>query len=672
MGDDRLLKADEAGLGYVPAIDGLRAVAIAAVVAYHLGPGRLPGGFAGVDLFFVISGFVVTASLMRRPAESFGALAGGFFARRVARIVPALVAMLLVTALASVLLIPLAAEKTLVRGTAVAAAAGAANVFLAIWDDPYAVRNAGLNPLLHTWTLGVEEQFYLVFPFLFHLRRGRPGRTVAAVAVASALSILICVLLPRGSATLNFYMMPTRFWELGAGALLCLTFDRWKGLKVPGWAATAGAVLCGAVLLLCFYRPTGAFPMPGALPVVAASLGLIALICLHPAGLAARMLSIPPALYIGRISFALYLWHWPVIVLLDWTIGLQGWANALAALALSFAFAMASYHLIEQPFRRAAKASPLGRWRIVAIGVAALALCAVVTTLLFRAEPALTLSRHDQPVDILGVSSAPCAPVSAVVRVAGGWIFSWAPRCAASRGSGKLVVIGDSHANRWRAVIPRYVAETRVAASVVTHGNCDFPALSAPMALKPGCRAFYAAAIGYALRTLKPGDVLFLSSLRYPAAATDEKSFAANIASPPPGTEAEYVALTRRLAATGARVIIEAPEPIFSSPAFRCMDWFNRYHPVCRAGLTVDRHWLETMRGPMLARMRRLAEAVPGVEIWDPLAILCPGAECSALRDGRPIYTDNDHLNGRGHVLLYPGLRAVLRLGGPMQKGDRQ
>ncbi len=99
------------------------------------------------------------------------------------------------------------------------------------------------------------------------------------------------------------------------------------------------------------------------------------------------------------------------------------------------------------------------------------------------------------------------------------------------------------------------------------------------------------------------------------------------------------------------------------------MDWFNRHNPVCRAGLTVGRTRLEAMRAPMLARMRRLAETVPGIEIWDPLPILCPGTECSALHDGRPIYIDTNHLNYRGHRLLYPALRAALGPGGPAKKG---
>lgn len=661
--------AQRPGPGYVPAIDGLRAVAIAAVLLFHLRPGLLPGGLAGVDLFFVISGFVVTGSLLRRPAEPLAALATGFFARRIVRIVPALVVMLLAVSLASVLFIPMAAEMTMVRGTAVSAAMGASNIFLAIWDDAYLARNTGLNPLLHSWTLGVEEQFYLVFPLLFHLRRDGSDRVVAAVAVASGLSLLTCLLLSWRFPTLVFYMMPTRFWELGAGVLLRLAFDRCKRPALPGWAALAGAALCGAALLFCFRRPLGDFPMPGALPVVIASLGLIAIVCLRPAGLVAMALSIPPALYVGRISYGLYLWHWPVFVLFGWTIGLEGWANVLAALALSFVLAAASWHLVEQPLRRAVRAGRISDRAILAIGIGALLACAAVTTLLFRAEPVLALSRHDQPnVYVAAPDPVGCLSTLEQGRIGGGTRLSWTPHCPAPHASGTLFIVGDSHANRWSEAMPRFVAETGATATVLTHPNCDFPALSAPMARKPTCRAFYAAATRYLLRTLKPADVLFLPSLRFPGRAMDEEGLAVNVAPPRPGTEAEYVALSRRLAATGARLVIEAPIPIFGSPAFRCTDWFNRDNPVCRAGLTVDRARIEAMRGPVLARMRRLAVTVPGMEIWDPMPILCPGTQCSALRDGRPLYIDTNHLNYRGHMLLYPSLRAVL---GPRREVGR-
>ena len=216
--------------------------------------------------------------------------------------------------------------------------------------------------------------------------------------------------------------------------------------------------------------------------------------------------------------------------------------------------------------------------------------------------------------------------------------------------------------------MPLYAAQTGATVTMLTHPGCDFPALSRPMARKPQCARFYADASAFLLRTLKPGDILFLPSLRIPARAEDA-------AKGPPllhGAKPEYLALSRRLVATGARLVIEAPTPVFDSPPFRCLDAFNRHNPVCRAGFEVDRSAMEKARQSVLGRMHRLAGDVAGVEIWDPLPILCPGVRCSALRDGRPLYLDTNHLNYRGHMLLYPSLRAMLRLDDAVSKRGRQ
>ncbi len=160
-------RPEQAGLGYFPAIDGLRAVAILSVLIYHLRPGWLPGGFVGVDIFFVVSGFVVTASLVHLRFDRLGGLLAYFYARRIVRIVPALIVMLVATALLTVLFTPPTGFLYEARDTALAAAAGASNVLLALRDSNYFDPRQELNPFLHTWTLGVEEQFYLLFPFFF-------------------------------------------------------------------------------------------------------------------------------------------------------------------------------------------------------------------------------------------------------------------------------------------------------------------------------------------------------------------------------------------------------------------------------------------------------------------------------------------------------------------------
>jgi peptidoglycan/LPS O-acetylase OafA/YrhL len=657
-------EARQAGLGHFPAIDGLRAIAVMAVILFHLRPGWLRGGLAGVDVFFVISGFVVTASLLRRPPESPGALAMGFFARRVVRIVPALIAMLLATAFAALLLIPLVRYSTVISQTAIAAASGTANMYLAVSGHGYFVANADQNPLLHTWTLGVEEQFYLLFPLLFLLVRRDAARSggvaVPTIAAASALSLLACILLAHRLANAAFYLMPTRFWELGVGVLLCLTMARWKtwGALLPARLATVGAIACGVVLLVSFRRLSGAdFPLPGTLPIVASTVGLIGLSLIHPHGVVAQALSCPPARLVGRLSYSLYLWHWPVFALFGWTIGLEGAVPAAAALLLALVLAALSYRLVEQPFRRSARVLRTSPGRIVATGIAALLACAVITKCLFRIAPILTLTHPGQP-GLPNVTPAGGCPVTEVESdLAGATMVSWMPHCPARPPHAKLIIVGDSHAKTWASVMGLYPAQTGIPTTLYTHPGCDFPSLTTPMASKRQCRRFYALVLQRLSQDLGRGDVLFLPSLRLERLGRDGPPGPAPVAAE---TEREYVTLVRRLAATGTRIVFEAPEPLFPSPVFRCLDRFNRDNPVCRGGFTIERARIERMRAPVLARMRNLAATVPGVEIWDPLPLLCPGITCSALREGRPIYYDTDHLNSRGHAVLYPSLRRVL------------
>ena len=213
---------------YFPYIDGLRALSIIAVVLYHLEPALLPGGFSGVDIFFVVSGFIVSASLHGYKASGFLALVALFYARRFRRIVPALLFMLVTTSLAVVVFIPEAFLSNNIRRTAIAAFFGFSNFRLAGGPD-YFSPLAEFNPFTHTWSLAVEEQFYLIFPVLIFLLTG--GGRIARAAAAGLFAL--CVLSfaygfiePSTSFRLGFYSSFSRFWEIALGVLLYATLAR--------------------------------------------------------------------------------------------------------------------------------------------------------------------------------------------------------------------------------------------------------------------------------------------------------------------------------------------------------------------------------------------------------------------------------------------------------------
>ncbi len=333
-----------AGLAYRREIDGLRALAIIPVVVHHAFPDVLPGGFAGVDVFFVISGFLITGIIA-------GEMAAGrfsqwrFLERRIRRIVPALAAMLAVTAAAAWALLTPEDFRPFAQSLA-ASALFASNLFYAREVD-YFDSAEGMLPLLHTWTLGVEEQFYLVFPLLLiACRRWRPQATLPAVALLGLASFVLALWLSARWPLGAFYLLPARMWEFAVGAACALLPASPRARALPA--------LAGLAMILAGYLIIGpATPAPGAwflLPTIGTALVLL---FAGPANMAGRLLAWRPLVWLGLISFGIYLWHQPLLSLAryvwfgDLPLGLT-----LVAMAASVALGAVSYRWLEQPVRQ--------------------------------------------------------------------------------------------------------------------------------------------------------------------------------------------------------------------------------------------------------------------------------------------------------------------------------
>lgn len=363
------LPADEAGAagkagvgarelaGHRLDIDGMRALAIVPVLLFHLGSEVLKGGYIGVDIFFVISGFLITGILASEiEASRFSLL--DFYDRRIRRIFPALLAMLLLsTGLAMLLLLP--PDLLDFSKSGLGAVLFSSNFYFMSATDYFNVA-ADSNPLLHTWSLAVEEQYYIVFPLLLWALAGAGRRwTLAIVAALALASFVLSVILVRSHQVAAFYMAPTRAWELLVGALLALGAVpriRWHWLREALAGLGLALIVAGC---LFFYRN---MPFPGERALVPC-LGAALLIHAGTSGptLVGRILSLRPLTFIGLISYSLYLWHWPIIIFFQaWSGQAVGLAQGIVLLALSFAAAVLSWRYIEQPFqRRAVAASPV-------------------------------------------------------------------------------------------------------------------------------------------------------------------------------------------------------------------------------------------------------------------------------------------------------------------------
>jgi peptidoglycan/LPS O-acetylase OafA/YrhL len=275
---------------YYPYIDGLRALAVLSVLIYHLHGSWLPGGFVGVDVFFVISGFVVSASVASFKGQGIRQLLSFFYARRLRRIAPALIVCLLVTAILTTLLIPpswLSAEN---QKTGLYAFFGLSNLVLAQSGRDYFAPTTDFNPYTHTWSLAVEEQFYLLFPFLLLAwMRGGRGRALSIALVAGALlaSLYWGWWQSQAHPIQAYFLTPSRFWELAAGALLyqlnSQSPERTKCSKrASSVCGVFGAVSLLVIIAACALSVPARFPVPGVLPAVIGTLGVIWILHHHP------------------------------------------------------------------------------------------------------------------------------------------------------------------------------------------------------------------------------------------------------------------------------------------------------------------------------------------------------------------------------------------------------
>lgn len=329
-------------------IQGLRAIAVAGVLIFHATSGRwLPGGFAGVDVFFVISGFLITRILVQ-SAGDWRSLAD-FYQRRARRLLPALGAMLIFVLAASAILLP-------APDYAAAARMSVASLFF--WSNMLLLRapsyfdlSGDLKPLQHTWSLGVEEQFYLLFPLaLMGMGMVVRRHLTSTVALATVASLAISVLLlAKGYETVAFYSLPSRAFELLIGALLALKADNLPNFGTLGrrYASLGGLAMIGCSFVLL--GPEVPFPgLAALLPCAGAALVIASGIGQPSAG--GRLISSAPFLFLGAISYSLYLWHWPLLVFARyWTTGPLDLATGAAVAAVSIFAAWASWRFIERP-----------------------------------------------------------------------------------------------------------------------------------------------------------------------------------------------------------------------------------------------------------------------------------------------------------------------------------
>jgi peptidoglycan/LPS O-acetylase OafA/YrhL len=338
-------------LGYVPALDGLRALAVVGVLLYHAGVGWMTGGYLGVDLFFVLSGFLITRLLLDEWSTTGGIDLIGFWRRRAARLLPAVAVLLALCPLVF-------RDRSRLGGDVLATAAYVANWRLVVGDVSYFQRFEAPSPLQHTWSLAIEEQWYVVWPVVVALGvallRTRRGRIVASAAVLGALvTSALLMRLHADDVTRAYYGTDTRVQALLAGVVVALAVapQVW-GWRVRNPVACAVVGLVGLGWLAVVVDGAPRWMLGGGFTLAAACGALAVAGVASGAGVVGDVLSRRAFVAVGRLSYSLYLWHWPVYLWLtpDRT-GLSGTALVVLRVAASFAVALASFALVEQPIR---------------------------------------------------------------------------------------------------------------------------------------------------------------------------------------------------------------------------------------------------------------------------------------------------------------------------------
>ena len=602
---------------YRPEIDGLRAFAVAVVMINHFNKDLLPSGYLGVDIFFVISGYVITSSLYGRPSKNFRDFISGFYERRIKRLIPTLTIVVATTSLLVSLLIYIPGKFHL---TGFLALFGISNFYLTGLDGGYWGEEVAINPFMHTWSLGVEEQFYLLFPLLIWFTGfGKETRNsnrifLLLICFLSTISLICFIYFYLAEYSGAYFLMPFRFWEISAGVLVFIGMQKNTSLRYHKHFSPGIVIaLIFAVMLL----PLSYAVLATVLTVILSS---ILILMLRPETTTFNILSSSKIIYIGRISYSLYLWHWPIIALARWTIGITKITFIPLLLVMIF-ISIISYELVEKklriskwPYRRIFTFS-MGATLVLGAAFLNMLLSTKLKGKLFLGERSL-----NQPKNIMPKST--------------------------------FYLIGDSHAYDI-AFLLRANGSYKVKRYIIA--GCNFFSNESKNCSK------HSKNIDILISSVKEGDVVLFAS-----------NYLNDFIEDPNNDEKlikYFKAILPTLLSKGVNIVLKFPHPQVNNPKdfnllFCKKEFFRPYLDKKCFVEGVPKNEFLIKRKSIDPVIKILKKNYPELLYWDISNITCPEEYCFPVKDGEQYLRDGHHLFLGSHRLsdaLITDLNKLLR-----------
>lgn len=620
-------------------IDGLRAMAVIPVMLFHAGVPIFPGGFVGVDVFFVISGYLISTLIIQDLRQGSFSLVV-FYERRVRRIMPALVIIMLFSVPAAWVLMPPADLKDFTESLA-AVTVSLSNVLF--WSESgYFATDAELKPLLHTWSLGVEEQFYLLYPIVLvwvHRHRHHGPWLLGMLGLASlAFAQWQVVRHPQAA----FFLLPARFWELLAGGLAAFVL-----LDRPAIISQALRPVGSAIGLLMIVAAALLFdsdlPFPGMSALLPVAGSVLVILCAGPDNFVGRLLGSHPLVGIGLVSYSAYLWHQPLLAFARYREhSLDAGVLGLLLCLLSLILAWFTWRFIERPFRTPGVVSTKNLTRLALVSGVGFIIFGVVGHMT-DGFPRQRVSETKQQL----LASAIKHPKTKACST-GGWNYR-KPKDACVFGDGKMevAVLGDSHANMLSYPLADVLNPMGISVRQLSFGGCE-PSLGE--ALDTACSAWTKESVDYLKARDEAKTVVIVYRLyshlhgghvaAYPAQSNDvdertrERRWRA------------YTLLVNELVAAGKRVIVVMPVPEVRR---RMNDLIFVADEPATPIVSVSRSWWD---GRSAFAQSRLNELSPNALLIDPTALFCDTQSCYATSGKVAYYFDHNHLSATGAPML--------------------